>query len=215
MAFETLDELQRQRELPAKMEPTQIADNYIAAVKKGILKTMSKMGISTLRSYAGAQLFEAVGLNRSVVEDYFAGTSSRIGGIRLEEIAQEALQRHESAFGPRPAEALDLDFGGEYHYRQTGERHLWNPTTVSRLQHAVKFDNADAYADYAKAVNEQSRYLCTLRGLFEFVPGEPVDLDEVEPADEIVKRFCTGAMSHGSISKEAHECMAVTIPERA
>jgi glutamate synthase domain-containing protein 2/glutamate synthase domain-containing protein 1/glutamate synthase domain-containing protein 3 len=211
MAFETLDELYRERELPAKMEPTQIADNYIAAVKKGILKTMSKMGISTLRSYAGAQLFEAIGLNRSVVDKYFTGTSSRIAGIGLEEIAQEAIQRHESAFGQRPAEALDLDFGGEYHYRRTGERHLWNPTTVSRLQHAVRNDDAAAYADYAKAVNEQARYLCTLRGLFDFVPGEPVDLDEVEPAGEIVKRFCTGAMSHGSISKEAHECVAVAM----
>ncbi|HUV63197.1 MAG TPA: glutamate synthase central domain-containing protein, partial [Sedimentisphaerales bacterium] len=122
MAFETLDELHRERELPAKMEPTQIADNYIAAVKKGILKTMSKMGISTLRSYAGAQLFEAIGLNRSVVDKYFRGTSSRIAGIGLEEIAQEAIQRHESAFAQRPTEALDLDFGGEYHYRRTGER---------------------------------------------------------------------------------------------
>ncbi|MEK7996823.1 MAG: glutamate synthase central domain-containing protein, partial [Planctomycetota bacterium] len=211
MAFETLDELHREREVPAKMEPTQIADNYIAAVKKGILKTMSKMGISTLRSYAGAQLFEAIGLNRSVVDKYFTGTSSRIAGIGLEEIAQEAIQRHESAFGQRPAEALDLDFGGEYHYRRTGERHLWNPTTVSRLQHAVRAEDPEAYADYARAVNEQARYLCTLRGLFDFVQGEPVDLDEVEPAGEIVKRFCTGAMSHGSISKEAHECMAIAM----
>ena len=211
MAFETLDELHRERELPAKMEPTQIADNYIAAVKKGILKTMSKMGISTLRSYTGAQLFEAIGLNRSVVDKYFTGTSSRIAGIGLEEIAQEAIRRHESAFGQRPAEALDLDFGGEYHYRRTGERHLWNPTTVSRLQHAVRNDDAGAYADYARSVNEQSRYLCTLRGLFDFVPGGPVDIDEVEPAAEIVKRFCTGAMSHGSISKETHECLAVAM----
>jgi len=211
MAFETLDELHRERELPAKMEPTQIADNYIAAVKKGILKTMSKMGISTLRSYAGAQLFEAIGLNRSVVDKYFRGTSSRIAGIGLEEIAQEAIQRHESAFAQRPTEALDLDFGGEYHYRRTGERHLWNPTTVSRLQHAVRANDPNAYADYAKAVNEQARYLCTLRGLFDFVPGEPVDLDEVEPAREIVRRFCTGAMSHGSISKETHECMAIAM----
>jgi len=211
MAFEALDELYRERELPAKMEPTQIADNYVAAVKKGILKTMSKMGISTLRSYTAAQLFEAIGINRSVVDKYFTGTSSRIAGIGLEEIAQEAIQRHESAFGQRPAGALELDYGGEYHYRRTAERHLWNPTTVSRLQHAVRANDPQAYADYAKAVNEQARYLCTLRGLFEFVPGEPVDPDEVEPAGEIVKRFCTGAMSHGSISKEAHECLAVAM----
>ncbi len=211
MAFECLDELHREHELPAKMEPIQIADNYIAAIKKGILKTMSKMGISTLRSYTGAQLFEAIGLNRPVVDEYFTGTSSRIGGIGLEEIAQEAIARHQSAFEQRPAGALDLDFGGEYHFRHTGERHLWNPTTVSRLQHAVKFDDADAYADYAKAINDQARELYTLRGLFEFIPGEPIDLEKVEPAAEIVKRFCTGAMSHGSISKEAHECMAVAM----
>jgi glutamate synthase domain-containing protein 2/glutamate synthase domain-containing protein 1/glutamate synthase domain-containing protein 3 len=211
MAFESLDELCRQGELPATMEPTQIADNYIAAIKKGILKTMSKMGISTLRSYAGAQLFEAIGLNRTVVDEYFTGTSSRIGGIGLEEIAREAIARHQSAIEQRPAGALELDFGGEYHFRHTGERHLWNPTTVSRLQHAAKYDDANAYADYAEAVNDQSRYLCTLRGLFEFVPGEAIDIDQVEPASEIVKRFCTGAMSHGSISKEAHECVAVAM----
>lgn len=211
MAFETLDELHRQGELPAKIEPIQIADNYIAAVKKGILKTMSKMGISTLRSYAGAQLFEAIGLDRDVIEQYFAGTSSRIEGVGLETIAKETLIRHQSAFEQRPSGVLELDFGGEYHYRHYGERHLWNPTTVSRLQHAVKNEDAAAYADYAKAVNDQSRNLCTLRGLFEFVKAEPIDIDEVEPAGEIVKRFCTGAMSHGSISKEAHECMAIAM----
>ena len=211
MAFESLGELQRQGELPAKIEPIQIADNYIAAIKKGILKTMSKMGISTLRSYCGAQLFEAIGLNRAFVDEYFTGTSSRIEGIGFEEVASEALAHHKSAFEQRPIEALDLDFGGEYHFRRTGEHHMWNPTTVARLQHAVKNDDADAYADYAGAVNDQLRELCTLRGLFEFVPGEPVDIEQVEPASEIVKRFCTGAMSHGSISKEAHECMAIAM----
>ncbi len=211
MAFEILDDLHRQGDLPTRIESIQIADNYIAAVKKGILKTMSKMGISTLRSYAGAQLFEAIGLHSSVIDEYFTGTSSRISGIGLNEIAQEALARHRSAFEQRPAGALELDFGGEYHYRHTGERHLWNPITVSRLQHAVKFDDANAYADYSRAVNEQSRHLCTLRGLFEFVPGRSVPIDEVEPAEQIVKRFCTGAMSHGSISKEAHECVAIAM----
>ncbi|NOR68078.1 MAG: glutamate synthase subunit alpha, partial [Woeseiaceae bacterium] len=211
LAFESLDELYRQDELPGEIEPIQIADNFIAAIKKGILKTMSKMGISTLRSYHGAQLFEAIGLSSSLVDEYFTGTSSRIGGIALREIAQEALARHESAFGERPNGSLDLDFGGEYHFRQTGEQHLWNPITVSALQHAVTNNDATAYADYAKAVNDQSRKLCTLRGLFEFAGGEAIALDQVEPADEIVKRFCTGAMSHGSISKEAHECMAVAM----
>jgi len=211
LAFESLDELHRQGELPAKMEPTQIADNYIAAIKKGILKTMSKMGISTLRSYSGAQLFEAIGLSRQFIEQYFTGTSSRIGGIALKEIAQEALARHKAAYLAPSFTGGILDFGGEYHFRHSGERHLWNPTTVSRLQHAVINNDAQAYADYAKAVNNQSKKLYTLRGLFEFVPSEPVSIDEVEPASEIIKRFCTGAMSHGSISKEAHECIAIAM----
>jgi len=211
LAFEALDLLQQQGELPEKMEPVQIADNYIAAIKKGILKTISKMGISTLRSYTAAQLFEAIGLNRLVVDQYFTGTSSRIGGVGLEEIALEAIARHRSAFQQRPAGVFELDFGGEYHFRHEGERHLWNPATVSRLQHAVMYDDANAYEDYARAVNEQSRQFYTLRGLFEFTESNPVPLDEVEPAAEIVKRFCTGAMSHGSISREAHECLAIAM----
>jgi len=211
LAFESLDELKRQGELGMDLEPVQIADNYIAAVKKGILKTMSKMGISTLRSYCGAQLFEAIGLNREVVETYFTGTSSRIAGVGLEEIAQETLQRHQAAFQPPSAAAMDLEFGGDYHFRRSGERHLWNPTTISKLQQAVQNDDRDSYLAYAKAINDQSKALCTLRGLFEFTPGQPVPIEEVEPAEEIVKRFRTGAMSHGSISKEAHECLAIAM----
>ncbi|MHC5075782.1 MAG: glutamate synthase large subunit, partial [Planctomycetota bacterium] len=211
LVFESLNELQKEGELPEDLESVQIADNYIAAIKKGILKTMSKMGISTLRSYNGAQLFEAIGLNRELVDEYFTGTSSRIEGIGLDEIAIEALARHGKAFESRPKGSQDLDFGGEYHYRNDGERHLWNPITVSKLQHAVKNEDAQAYSEFSKAVNEQAKKLCTLRGLFEFIPREPVDIDEVEPAIEIVKRFCTGAMSHGSISKEAHECLAIAM----
>ena len=211
MAFESLDELNRQGDLGAELEPVQIADNYIAAVKKGILKTQSKMGISTLRSYCGAQLFEAIGLDREVVDTYFRGTSSRIRGIGLAGIAAETYERHQSAFGPRSPSAMDLDFGGDYHYRESGERHLWNPITVAKLQHAVQNDDPASYAACSKAINDQAKALCTLRGLFEFVPGNPVPLETVEPASEIVKRFCTGAMSHGSISKEAHECMAVAM----
>ncbi|MBC8472500.1 MAG: glutamate synthase large subunit [Planctomycetes bacterium] len=211
MAFEILNQLQKQDELPASMEPVQIADNYIAAIKKGILKTMSKMGISTLRSYTGAQLFEAIGLNRGFIDEYFTGTSSRIGGIGLREVAQEAIARHKSAFVQRPPGALELDFGGEYHFRLNGEQHLWNPTTISKLQYAVKYNDSKAYDDYAHAINDQSKKLCTLRALFEFIPSQAVAIDEVEPATEIVKRFCTGAMSHGSISKEAHECMAIAM----
>ena len=213
LAFETLFEMQRQGHLPAKMEPTQIADNYIAAIKKGILKVMSKMGISTLRSYHNAQLFEAIGLNRDLIDKYFTGTSSRIGGIGLAEIANEAIARHNAAFQPRQvgAGAPVLEFGGEYHFRHTGERHLWNPTTISRLQQAVISNNQQAYDEYAQAVNEQAEKLCTLRGLFEFESDNPVPIEEVEPASEIVKRLCTGAMSHGSLSKESHECVAIAM----
>ncbi|MGA2323549.1 MAG: glutamate synthase large subunit [Sedimentisphaerales bacterium] len=211
LAFETLFEMQRQGHLPAKMELTQIADNYIAAVKKGILKVMSKMGISTLRSYHNAQLFEAIGLNRDVIDKYLTGTSSRIAGVGLDEIAQEVMFRHNAAFEPRPAGAPVLEFGGEYRLRHTGERHTWNPTTVTNLQLAVRRNDLKAYEKFAEAVNEQSEKLCTLRGLFEFEPGQPVPIEEVEPAGEIVKRFCTGAMSHGSISKETHECVAIAM----
>jgi len=211
LAFECLDELQRQGELPANMEPVQIADHYIAAIKKGILKTMSKMGISTLRSYHTAGLFEAIGLNKQLVNEFFTNTSSRVQGVGLEEIAKETLLRHNAAFAPRKGGELELEYGGEYHYRINGEEHLWNPTTISRLQHAVKNNDQKAYDDYSTAVNQQGQKLCTLRGLFEFKDAQPVLIEEVEPASEIVKRFCTGAMSHGSISKEAHECMAAAM----
>jgi len=216
LAFEAIDRLQQRGDLPEGREPGELADNYIAAVKKGLLKTMSKMGISTLRSYHAAQLFEAVGLNRALVDAWFRGTPSRIEGVGLDGIAREALARHAEAFAPRPdgaeePEAVQLDFGGQYHWRCDGENHLWTPITVTRLQHAVVHDHPAAYEEYARAINDQSRRLCTLRGLFDFVPGEAVPLDEVEPAGEIVRRFCTGAMSHGSISKEAHEAMAVAM----
>ncbi|MGB8227253.1 MAG: glutamate synthase large subunit, partial [Sedimentisphaerales bacterium] len=211
LAFECLDEMQRQGELPTNMDPVQIADNYIAAVKKGILKTMSKMGISTLRSYHSAQLFEAIGLNKELMKEFFTNTSSRIEGIGLEQIAKEVLQRYSNAFEPRKGGELELEFGGEYHFRNSGEAHLWNPITISRLQHAVRNNDQKAYDEYAKAVNQQGMKLCTLRGLFEFKDAQSIPIEEVEPASEIVKRFCTGAMSHGSISKEAHECVAIAM----
>ncbi|MFP4053097.1 MAG: glutamate synthase large subunit [Phycisphaerae bacterium] len=211
LAFESLQDMLLRGELGEEMDTEDMVDNYITAVKKGILKTMSKMGISTLRSYRSAQLFEAIGLNRDVIDRYFTGTTSRIGGVGLDELARDALQLHRRGYtAPRPGE-LELDFGGEYSLRLDGENHLWNETTVARLQHAVKYDDNKAYQEYASAVNEQARKLCTLRGLFEFKEGREIPLEEVEPATEIVKRFCTGAMSHGSISKEAHECMAVAM----
>ncbi len=215
LAFEAINELQRQGDLPEGMEGGALADNYIAAVKKGILKTMSKMGISTLRSYHAAQLFEAVGLGEEVIERCFPGTPSRIRGVGFGELAAEALARHRSAF--EAAEDADVgleeDFGGEYHFRTNGESHLWTPITVTRLQHAVLNGDGEAYADYARAIDEQGERLCTLRGLFDFTPGESVPVEEVEPVESIVRRFCTGAMSHGSISKEAHEAMAAAMNE--
>ncbi|MGD0899808.1 MAG: glutamate synthase large subunit [Thermoguttaceae bacterium] len=211
MAFEAIHKLSADGDLPADAPIGQLVDQYITAVKKGILKTMSKMGISTLRSYHSAQQFEAVGLSRQVVEAYFSGTASRIEGVGLDVIAREALARHRAGFGGRDPAALDLDFGGEYHFRLDGEAHLWNPTTITTLQHAVLRNDPRLYEEFARAVNDQSRELCTLRGLFDFVPGEPAPLEEVEPAAEIVKRFNTGAMSHGSISREAHEILALAM----
>jgi len=211
LAYEALNELQRLGEIPRDIEPEQLVENFITAVKKGILKTISKMGISTLRSYHGAQLFEAIGLHRDVIDRYFTGTSSRIGGIGLKEIARETLLRHEAACDVPQLGPLDIDFGGEYHYRTDGERHLWNPQTVTCLQQACRTQNAEAYQKYADWINHQSRRLCTIRGLLEFIPAQPVPLEQVEPAEEIVKRFYTGAMSHGSISKETHETMALAM----
>jgi len=211
LALEVLDELQRRGDLPREMRSEAIVDNFINSIKKGILKVISKMGISTFRSYKGAQLFEAIGLNREVVEKYFKGTASRIQGVGLDVLAREALARHRTGYGARAPGALPLDYSGEYYYRLDGENHLWNPTTVTRLQHAVIHEDARAYAEYANHINDQSRRLYTLRGLFEFVPGQPVPLDEVEPASEIVKRFNSGAISHGSIGKEAHETLAVAM----
>ncbi len=211
LAFDVLQEMNQRGELNGEMEPVAVSDHFIAAIKKGILKTMSKMGISTLRSYMYAQLFEAIGLKKSFVDEYFRGTTSRVEGIGIDEIAKEALNRHAYAYGDDDYSYPEIDMGGEYAFRYHSERHLWNPTTVSKLQEAVQNDDAKAYAEFAQAVNSQAEELCTLRGMFEFKAGKPIPIEKVEPASEIVKRFCTGAMSHGSISKEAHECMAVAM----
>ncbi|MBT7171265.1 MAG: glutamate synthase large subunit, partial [Phycisphaerales bacterium] len=188
----------------------EVLDQIIAALKKGILKTMSKMGISTVRSYQYAQLFEAIGLNSDVVDAYFSGTASRIGGVGLGQIAADSLTKHAKGFHTETSADL-IDFGGEYHVRKDGENHLWSAEAVAAIHQAVRGDDYDAYKRYATAINDQSRKHNTLRGLFEFVPGDSVPLDEVEPASEIVKRFCTGAMSYGSISKEAHETMCIAM----
>lgn len=211
LAFESIQKLQADGDLPANVPIGQLTDQYVTAAKKGILKTISKMGISTLRSYQFAQQFEAVGLDRSLIERYFVGTPSRIAGSDLDTIARESIARHRDAFSPPEPGTLDLEFGGEYQFRLDGEKHLWNPDTIVKLQHAVVQDDPKLYAEYADAVNDQTKALMTLRGLFTFTPGEPVPIDEVEPASEIVKRFNTGAMSHGSISKEVHETMAIAM----
>jgi glutamate synthase domain-containing protein 2/glutamate synthase domain-containing protein 1/glutamate synthase domain-containing protein 3 len=187
--------------------------HYIKAVGKGLMKVMSKMGISTYMSYCGAQIFEAIGLSSEVVERYFTGTPSNVGGIGVFEIAEEALRVHRSAFGGDPVLAQALDAGGEYAYRIRGEDHMWTPDSIARLQHATRSGNFSTYQEYAKLINDQSVRHLTLRGLFEFrfEACQPVALEEVEPASEIVKRFATGAMSLGSISTEAHATLAIAM----
>ncbi len=186
--------------------------NFTKAVGKGLCKVMSKMGISTYMSYTGAQIFEAVGLQRRFVDQYFAGTASGIEGIGVFEVAEEAIRRHRQAFGADPVLASMLDAGGEYAYRVRGEEHMWTPDAIAKLQHATRTGNAATYKEYAELINDQSRRQLTLRGLFELKPaGPPVPIAEVEEAREIVKRFATGAMSLGSISTEAHTLLAVAM----
>ena len=185
--------------------------NYVKACNKGILKVCSKMGISTYQSYCGAQIFDAVGLSTPLVDEYFTGTATTVEGIGLEQVARETAIRHARAFGDDPTLVRMLDVGGEYAFRFRGEYHAWNPTTVAHLQHAVRANNTREYKLFANKMNDQSRDLYTLRGLFEIKPGNTIPLDEVEPASEIVKRFATGAMSFGSISREAHTTLAIAM----
>ncbi len=209
LALESLAQL---HEYVPEVSPEESAKRYVKAICKGLYKVMSKMGISTYQSYCGAQIFEAVGLNSAFVEKYFTGTASNIQGIGLREVATEAFRLHELAFGDSPVLHDALDAGGEYQYRARGEEHMWTPDTVAKLQHAARSKSYATYKDYAKLVNDQTRRMMTLRGLFEFkFAAEPVRLDEVEPAAEIVKRFATGAMSLGSISTEAHTTLAVAM----
>ena len=193
--------------------PEKAISNYIKAVGKGLNKVMSKMGISTYMSYTGAQIFEAVGLNGHLVEKYFTGTASHIEGVGVFQIAEEALRQHTAAFGTDPLLQHDLAPGGEYAWRVRGEEHMWTPEAIARLQHATRGKDYNTYKEYAQIVNDQSRRLMTLRGLFEFKvdPARAIPLSEVEPAKEIVKRFVTGAMSLGSISTEAHAVLAVAM----
>jgi len=196
------------------IDPHKAIANYIKAAGKGVLKVMSKMGVSTVASYTGAQIFEAIGLSREVVDEFFVGTVSRLGGITLAEIATEVAIRHSVAHPSRPDQRSHrkLELGGEYQWRREGEHHLFNPETVYRLQHATRSGRYDVFKQYTRSVDDQSMVLSTLRGLFEFADNrQAISIDEVEPISEIVKRFSTGAMSYGSISAEAHENLAIAM----
>ncbi|MBV9121516.1 MAG: glutamate synthase large subunit, partial [Chloroflexi bacterium] len=209
LAYETVRHLSREAVIHEDEETA--AYNYRKAIGKSLLKIASKMGISTLQSYRGAQIFECIGLNREVVDRYFTWTPSRVEGVGLEAIAWDVAQRHRRAFGPAEELIGTLDVGGQYQWRRRGEHHLFNPDTIGRLQHAVRSANYKVFRSYTKAVDDQSRRLATLRGLLRFKPSGAVPIEEVESAAEIVKRFKTGAMSFGSISREAHETLAIAM----
>ena len=211
LAMETLTELAQG--MAGDMSDEKAIYNYTKAIGKGLMKVMSKMGISTYMSYCGAQIFEAVGLNKSLVNKYFRGTASGVEGIGVFEVAEEALRLHGLAFGKDPLLAEALDTGGEYAYRVRGEDHMWTPDAIAKLQHSTRANNFNSYKEYAQLINDQTRRHLTLRGLFEFKldPGKAIPLDEVEPAKDIVKRFATGAMSLGSISTEAHATLAIAM----
>jgi glutamate synthase domain-containing protein 2/glutamate synthase domain-containing protein 1/glutamate synthase domain-containing protein 3 len=212
LAIETLHDLKRRGLLPHSVTANHAEKNFIKAINKGLLKTFSKMGISTLQSYRGAQVFEAVGLNQSVIDAYFSGTASRIEGVDLEVLAREALLKHQYAFQPLTESETELIVGGRYQYREGGEYHLVNPATISKLQQAVRQNSPSTFQEYTDLLDDQNRHLCTLRGLLQLkYAAKPLPLDKVEPAKEIVKRFTTGAMSFGSISKEAHETLAIAM----
>ena len=212
LAIETLHDLKRRGLLPHNVTGNQAEKNFIKAINKGLLKTFSKMGISTLQSYRGAQVFEAVGLNEALIRDYFPGTASRVEGIGLDVLAREAQMKHAYAFQPLTESETELLVGGQYQYREGGEYHLLNPLTISKLQHAVRQNNPTTFQEYTDLIDNRNRNLCTLRGLLQLKYAEnPISIEEVEPAKEIVKRFTTGAMSYGSISKEAHETLAIAM----
>jgi glutamate synthase domain-containing protein 2/glutamate synthase domain-containing protein 3 len=211
LAFETLDDLAARGLLNGV--PAETAHKkFIKAINKGLLKVFSKMGVSTLQSYRGAQIFEAIGLSKEFVDRYFTGTPSRISGVGLDVVAREAQMKHDFAFRKVSRDEPELDVGGSYQYRVRGEYHLYNPFTVSKLQHAVRNESYATYKEFADHINNQQKHLATIRGLMRFrEAANPIPLEEVEPASEIVKRFATGAMSFGSISAEAHETLAIAM----
>jgi glutamate synthase (NADPH/NADH) large chain len=210
LAFETLEQVRVANGLG--LSAYQVQKNYIKAVGKGVLKVMSKMGISTYQSYCGAQIFDAVGLSSAFVEKCFTGTASTIEGVGFEQIAREAVARHQAAYGDNPIYRAMLDVGGDYAFRMRGEAHAWTPESIARLQHAVRAGNPAEFSAFTRLIDEQSERLLTIRGLMQFrFADTPVPIEEVEPAKEIVKRFATGAMSFGSISREAHTTLAIAM----
>ncbi|MBX3335194.1 MAG: glutamate synthase large subunit [Nitrospira sp.] len=210
LVFETLVDMERDGYLPEGLDAQTAEGKFIKAINKGLLKIFSKMGISTVQSYCGAQIFEAIGLNHELINRYFTGTASRVEGVGIREIGEETLRRHRMAY--EPAAIRQLEFGGEVHYRIQGEHHNWNPDTIYKLQHASRANDAKTYAEFAQLVNDESQRRSNLRGLLEFkFASQPIPIEEVEPAKDIVKRFNTGAMSFGSISKEAHETLAIAM----
>ncbi|MBV7271384.1 glutamate synthase large subunit [Clostridium sp. PL3] len=210
LAFETIDEMVKDKDITG-VDPDKAVKNYIYAINHGLLKLLSKMGISTLQSYHGAQIFEALGLDSKFIDKYFEGTPSRIGGIGIDIVAQEVLSRHKNAFNKIRKPISELAVGGHYSWRKEGEFHLNNPETIYRLQVATRTNNYSLYKEYSQIINEQDKNLCTIRGLLNIREGNEIPIEEVEPLSEIMKRFCTGAMSFGSISKEAHETMAIAM----
>jgi glutamate synthase (NADPH) large chain len=211
VAFETIDDMIRDGMLQG-IERQKAIDHYIKALNKGVLKVMSKMGISTLQSYCGAQIFEAIGLSQAFIDKYFTHTTSRIGGVGIDIVAEEVAIRHARAFGRQPVRPQELETGGEYQWRRDGEYHLFNPDTVFKLQHATRSGQYKIFKEYTRAVDVQNEHHATLRGLFRLKPaGKQVPIEEVEPVEAIVKRFATGAMSYGSISQEAHETLAIAM----
>jgi glutamate synthase (ferredoxin) len=211
LAFETLDDMRRQGMLQDESH-SEAVKRYVKAVNKGVIKVISKMGISTIQSYRGAQIFEAIGLNEDFIDKYFTWTSSRVGGVGIDTIAEEVKLRHHHAYPERSVNGRQLDPGGQYQWRADGEYHLFNPESVHKLQRACRTNDFRVFREYSDLINERARRLCTLRGLMELKSdAQPVSIDEVEPASDIVKRFKTGAMSYGSISKEAHEGLAIAM----
>ncbi|MBF0486117.1 MAG: glutamate synthase large subunit, partial [Candidatus Omnitrophica bacterium] len=211
LAFETIESEVKKGNYTSGLDYEHAEKNYIKATRKGLFKIISKMGISTIQSYCGAQIFEAVGLGQELVEKYFTATPSRIGGIDIATVAEEALRRHNQAYPKVPYDNSLLDEGGYYHWRKDGEFHQINPEVIATLQHAVRTGDYQLYKKYAKLVNDNDKVIANIRGLMQFKKGKSIPLSEVEPAKEIVKRFATGAMSYGSISREAHETLAIAM----